>query len=87
MKADGRITALRATPANALTDAERQSILEVCNSEEFGHLPPSQIVPRLADQGRYIASESSFYRVLHAASQQPATSPASSADNPYRQAA
>jgi transposase InsO family protein len=27
-------------------------------------LPPSQIVPRLADEGRYLASESSFYRVL-----------------------
>ena len=33
-------------------------------------MPPSQIVPRLADQGRYIGSESSFYRVLHAANQQ-----------------
>lgn len=41
----------------------------VANSEEFAHLAPSQIVPRLADQGQYIASESSFYRVLRAASQ------------------
>lgn len=70
MKADGRITALRPTPANALTEVERQTILELCNSEEFAHMPPSQIVPRLADQGRYIGSESSFYRVLHAANQQ-----------------
>ena len=31
---------------------------------------PSQIVPQLADEGVYLASESSFYRVLHAASQQ-----------------
>lgn len=69
MKADGRTTALRPTPANALTEAERQAILAVCNSEEFAHLPPSQIVPRLADQGRYIGSESSFYRVLRAADQ------------------
>ncbi len=36
----------------------------MANSAEFGHLPPSQIVPRLADQQRYIASESTFYRVL-----------------------
>jgi len=70
MKADGRVTALRSTPANALTEAERQTILELCNSKEFAHMPPSQIVPRLADQGRYIGSESSFYRVLHAANQQ-----------------
>jgi putative transposase len=42
----------------------------VCHSEEFANLPPSQIVPRLADQGRYIASESSFYRILRAEGQQ-----------------
>jgi transposase InsO family protein len=35
-----------------------------CNAPEFASLPPSQIVPRLADQGIWIASESSFYRVL-----------------------
>ena len=33
------------------------------------HLPPSQIVPILADRGRYLASESSFYRVLRQANQ------------------
>lgn len=66
---DGRTTTSRPTPANALTDAEREAILQLCNSAEYAHLPPSQIVPRLADQGRYLASESSFYRVLHAADQ------------------
>jgi transposase InsO family protein len=52
-----------------LTDMERAEVLEVANSDEFGHLPPSQIVPRLADQGRYIASESTFYRLLRAENQ------------------
>lgn len=33
-------------------------------------MPPSQIVPALADEGVYVASESSFYRVLRAAGQQ-----------------
>jgi putative transposase len=56
-------------PANKLDDLERQRILTVANSAEFGHLPPSQIVPRLADQGTYVASESTFYRVLTAANQ------------------
>lgn len=56
-------------PGNMLTELERQRILAIANSVEFGQLPPSQIVPRLADQGSYIASESSFYRVLHAANQ------------------
>jgi putative transposase len=53
-------------PPHTLTDAERAEVLAVANSEEFGHLPPSQIVPRLADQGRYLASESTFYRILRA---------------------
>jgi len=56
-------------PRNKLDDLERQRILTIANSPEFGHLPPSQIVPRLTDQGTYIASESSFYRVLRAADQ------------------
>ena len=56
-------------PGNKLDDLERQRILAVANSAEFGHLPPSQIVPRLADQGSYLASESSFYRILNAANQ------------------
>jgi putative transposase len=56
-------------PKNRLSESERQTVLAVANSEEFAHLAPSQIVPRLADQGQYIASESSFYRVLKAASQ------------------
>lgn len=51
-------------PANKLSIAERQQIIEISNSNEYCHLPPCQIVPRLADQGYYIASESSFYRVL-----------------------
>jgi putative transposase len=34
------------------------------NSDEFKDLPPSQIVPRLADRGIYVASESTLYRLL-----------------------
>ena len=33
-------------------------------------LPPGRIVPRLADRGEYIASESSFYRLLREAAEQ-----------------
>ena len=56
-------------PRNKLSTLERQRILAVANSEEFGHLSPSQIVPRLADQGQFVGSESSFYRVLKSANQ------------------
>jgi transposase InsO family protein len=60
---DGRTTRVQ-EPRNALTLLERKQILEIANSVEFGQLPPSQIVPRLADQGKFVASESTFYRVL-----------------------
>jgi len=53
-----------------LSGEECATILSLCNSTEFASLPPSQIVPKLADQGRYLASESSFYRILRADGQQ-----------------
>lgn len=52
--------------ANALTSKEQALVLEIANSVEFANLPPGQIVPRLADQGTYVASESTFYRLLKA---------------------
>lgn len=68
--ADQRPLVARPEPANKLSTVERAAVLETCNSEEFASLPPSQIVPKLADQGRYLASESSFYRILRAEGQQ-----------------
>jgi transposase InsO family protein len=50
----------------ALTTEEKERMIEICNSPEYQSLPPSQIVPKLADKGMYMASESSFYRVLKA---------------------
>lgn len=54
------------TPANALTAEEKAKIISTANSAEFRDVSPKQIVPRLADRSIYIASESSFYRVLNA---------------------
>ena len=51
-------------PANKLSEQERQQILDVSNSPQYRDLSPKQIVPKLADQGVYLASESTFYRVL-----------------------
>lgn len=72
VKEDKRPFATRPEPINKLSSKEKQEILEVVKKNEYIDLPPSQIVPKLADQGIYIASESSFYRVLreekHAAS-------------------
>lgn len=65
IKIDGRKAAAAARiPANRLKEAERRQILEVVNRPEFASKPPSQIVPLLADQGEYLASESTFYREL-----------------------
>jgi transposase InsO family protein len=70
VKADGRPGAVRAEPANKLSAAERAEVLAVCHAPAYASLPPGQIVPRLADQGQYIASESSFYRILREADEQ-----------------
>jgi putative transposase len=56
-------------PPNKLSQAERQKAMAMLNSHEFKDLPPSQIVPRLADQGLYLASESTLYRLLRQAGQ------------------
>ncbi|WJV63914.1 IS3 family transposase [Pectobacteriaceae bacterium C52] len=61
---DRRPTAERPVPANKLTAEEEHQIVTVCNEPEYASLPPAQIVPRLADKGLYLASESTFYRVL-----------------------
>jgi putative transposase len=69
-KIDGRVAAAkRRTPANSLTEREREQILRICNQSELSCMPPNQIVPALADEGKYVASESSFYRVLRSAGQ------------------
>jgi len=63
---DGRPLAERPTPAHALSAAERAHILHVANEPRFAAVPPARIVPMLADEGVYLASESTFSRVLRA---------------------
>lgn len=65
-----REAAAKRIPSNKLSDEERQAVLAVCNSETYASLPPTQIVPRLADRGKYLASESTFYRILRDADEQ-----------------
>lgn len=60
---DGRITRTTA-PHNKLSSKEQEEILHVVNQAEYAYLSPSIIVPTLADQGRYLASESTIYRLL-----------------------
>ena len=65
ISADGRPVAVRATPRHALSEAERAQVLAVANEPRFAAVPPARIVPMLADEGIYLASESTFSRVLN----------------------
>lgn len=62
------------TPKNHLSAVERERVLAVANSEEFGGLAPSQIVPRLADHGQYLACESTKRRTANRRANSCATS-------------
>ena len=57
------------TPSNKLSEFERERVVRVCNLPEYADLPPCKIVPKLADKGEYIASESTIYRILKEESQ------------------
>lgn len=69
VRADARPRALRAVPAHKLSEQERAAVLKLVNEPRFAALPPTQIVPQLADEGRYLASESTMYRILRAEQQ------------------
>ena len=69
VRGDGRPEAIHETPAHALSDVERAQLLKVANEPRFADVPPARIVPMLADEGVYLASESSFQRVLRAEGQ------------------
>ena len=66
VKGDGRPQAVRPTPNHALSVEERVKLLSVANESRFSCVPPARIVPMLADEGVYLANESSFTRVLRA---------------------
>lgn len=61
---DDRRCGPKSRPKNGLTDRERQAVLSIVNAPAYRDLSPKQIVPRLADEGRYFASESTIFRIL-----------------------
>ena len=61
---DGRPQAVRPLPSHASSQAERAELVRVANEPRFAAVPPAPIVPTLADDGMYLASESTFSRVL-----------------------
>jgi putative transposase len=58
------VTVPKLVPSNKLNDVERAHILEVVNSTEFIDLAPIQIYAQLLDEGIYLASISTIYRIL-----------------------
>ena len=50
-------------PPNALTPTEQAKALALLTDPEYRGLSPKQLVPHLADQGKYVASESTLYRL------------------------
>ena len=54
----------RRVPSNRLSEDERRRVLALIESREYQGLSPRHIVAKLADQGTYLASESTMYRLL-----------------------
>ncbi len=54
----------KSEPPNKFSATDRRRVLKIVNSPEYCDLSPNQIVPRLADEGIYVASEATIYRIL-----------------------
>ena len=54
----------RPAPPNKLTEQERQRVLAVLRSAEYCDLAPAQVWARLLDDGIYLCSISTMYRLL-----------------------
>jgi putative transposase len=57
----------RPTPARALSEPEREAVLAELHSQRFVDCSPAQVWATLLDEGRYLASERTMYRLLEAA--------------------
>jgi len=56
----------RPTSARALSEPEREAVLELLHSQRFVDSSPAQVWATLLDEGRYLASERTMYRLLAA---------------------
>jgi putative transposase len=66
---DGRPGAVRPAASKALSAEERLEVLRIASESRFAALPPARIVPMLADEGTFVASEATFHRILRAEGQ------------------
>ena len=56
----------RSTPARALREDERERVLETLSSSRFVDRSPGEVVATLLDEGQYLCSERTMYRILAA---------------------
>jgi putative transposase len=56
----------RPRPPRALDDQERTQVLDTLNSERFADMAPAQVHATLLDEGKYIGSVRTMYRILDA---------------------
>ena len=62
----GNNCAQRPVPPLALSDRERQAVIDVLHSEQFCDDAPHQVYAKLLDEGRYLCSIRTMYRILEA---------------------
>ena len=54
----------RPKPARALTDGERQKVLDALHDDRFVDKSPGEVWATLLDEGTYLCSERTMYRIL-----------------------
>ena len=64
--ANGKKVSKRPSPPLALDKAERQAILDLLHSKRFCDMAPHQVYATLLDEGRYVCSIRTMYRLLEA---------------------
>jgi len=59
-----RVLRRRRAPARTLSELERQGVLDALHSERFGNRAPTEVYATLLDEGVYLASPRTMYRIL-----------------------
>jgi putative transposase len=63
---ESRAPRVRSAPARALSEAERTDVFAELHAERFGDASPAEVYATLLDEGRYLCSERTMYRLLSA---------------------
>lgn len=61
-----RVVRARPPPPRTLSEGERAQVLEVLHEPRFVDLAPAEVFATLLDEGRYLCSERTMYRILAA---------------------